>query len=160
MNAFFSDTEGRWINPEDEYIGNTGADLKTIIAALSNPTNETFDKIDQLLYDYFVLIRHGETTHTHKNVEWFLNESATGKVTISYKDGSTWADDCFSDELPMWLLLSILRAIQRRKPLGDQKADEVIKDVRDAEADFVQHRRVDSLKGVTLNVRPTFFGRP
>jgi hypothetical protein len=151
MSSFFSDREGRWINPEDEFIGDLTADLKAIIAGLADPTNELFVKVDQLLYDYFALLQHGETSHLTKKVEWILFESPTGRVTITYKDGSEWFDECWSDELPKWLLNAILRKLQRSKPLGDQKADEVIKDVRDAEADYVEKRLRSTAKGIKLN---------
>ncbi|MGA7075613.1 MAG: hypothetical protein WBZ42_03575 [Halobacteriota archaeon] len=150
--SFFSESEGRWVVPEDERIGDTTADLKSVIGALSNPTNETFVKVDQLLYDYFHLVRHGETRHLSKNAEWILNDSPTGKITVSFKDGSEWFDDCYTDELPLWLLLAILIAIQRRKPLGDQSADDITKHVRDAEAEFIKTRQHASTKGIKLNI--------
>jgi len=61
-----------------------------------------------------------------------------GRVYVSYQDGGEWFDDCYTDELPLWLLLSILRAIRRRKPLGDQAADETIAQVYDLGAEYVQ----------------------
>jgi hypothetical protein len=144
MSSYFDSKEGRWVTPEYEIIGDTGANLKTVIASLATDKPD-YDGVDQLFYKYFVLIRHGETTHTHKTVEWFLNESVTGTVTVSFKDGSTWEDDCYCDEIPMWLLLSILRAIQRRKPLGD------------LEADYVRTKREESFRSIKLTTRPTFF---
>jgi len=156
MTSYFDSKEGRWVNPEDEYIGNTEANLKTIIASLAT-NNPDYDGVDEALDKYFIIVRHGETTHTRETVEWFLNEGATGKVTISYKDGSTWEDDCFCDEIPMWLLLSILRAIQRRKPLGDGQTDETIKKVRALETACVRTKRKGPIRGIKLNTKPTFF---
>ena len=153
MSSFFSDSRGAWIDPENEVIGDLNADLKTIIAGLSNPSNETWVKVDQLLYDYFELIRHGETRHLGKNIEWVLFESAVGRVLISFKDGSEWVDEAMSDELPKWLLNAILRQIQRRKPLGDVKADEVLKEVRDVEAEYINNKNRVSGRGIRLNTR-------
>jgi hypothetical protein len=140
--TYFDPMQG-WTSPEEEYIGDTGADLKTVIASIADPTNETFVQVDQLLYDYFNIVRHGETTHLTKKVEWILNDTATGKITVSYKDSAEWFDDVYTDELPKWLLISILRTIQRHKPLGDQKADETIAWVNDLEARYVQRPRYE-----------------
>jgi hypothetical protein len=160
--CYFDQDVGEWTCTEDKVTSNTGVNLKTVktvIASLSTLSTDKadFDGVDELLYKYFELIRHGETTHSRKPYEWSLNEGLAGTVTISYNDGSEWFDDCFVDEVPMWLLLSMLRAIQRKKPLGDQKADETIKKVQDADSDYVKIKQNSSLNGVKLNVKPTFF---
>jgi hypothetical protein len=129
------------------------ASLKAVLAALANPSYETWVKVDQLLYVYFELIRHGETRHLSKNIEWVLFESAVGRILISYKDGSEWVDEAMSEEVPKWLLNAILRQIQRRKPLGDVKADEVLKEVRDVETEYINNKNRVSARGIKLNTR-------
>lgn len=151
--SFFSDANGRWIDPENEYIGDLNADLKTIMAGLSNPTNELYDEIDQVLYQYFEIIRHGETRLLGKNIEWVLFESAVGRVVTSYKDGSEWVDERFSEELPKWLLNAILRQLGRKKPLGDQAADEVLQKARDVETEYIANKARESTRGIKLNAR-------
>lgn len=127
--------------------------LKAVLAALTNPSYETWVKIDQLLYDYFELIRHGETRHLTKLIEWIAFESPTGRVVISYKDGSEWFDELFSDEVPKWLLNSILSKLERRKPLGDQSANEVLQEARDVEIEYIKNKSRELSPRIRLNTR-------
>lgn len=66
--------------------------------------------------------------------------SVGGQVLISFREGGQWRDDCSADEIPLWLLIAILRPVSRRKPLGDQKAQETINAVYEMERDYTQMR--------------------
>jgi hypothetical protein len=153
---YFDPGTGRWITPEDEFTGDTGAsvkEIKGIIAELHDPSNDTYDRIDRVLYTYYSMLRHGETSHLGKRVEWFLNEEL-GRVYISFKDGGEWFDDEYAEDVPVYLLLAILRAVQRKKPLGDHETDETAKTVRDLEAVYVRKKHANSLRDITLNTLP------
>jgi len=150
---YFDPGAGRWITPEDEFIGDTGASVKDIIAELHDPSNDTYDRIDWALYTYYSMIRHGETSHLGKRVEWFLNEEL-GHVYISFKDNGEWFDDCYADEVPVYLLLAILRAVQRKKPLGDEETDETAKTVQDLEAVYMRKKHANTLRDIKLNTLP------
>jgi hypothetical protein len=66
--------------------------------------------------------------------------SVGGQVLISFHEGGQWRDDCSADEIPLWLLIAILRQVSRRKPLDDQKAEETINAVYQTERDYTQMR--------------------
>ncbi len=150
---YFDPGAGRWITPEDEFMGDTAASVKGIIAELHDPSNDTYDRIDRVLYTYYSMIRHGETSHLGKRVEWFLNEEL-GRVYISFKDDGEWFDDEYAEDVPIYLLLAILRAVQRKKPLGDQETDETAKTVRGLEAAYVRKKHTNNLRNIKLNTLP------
>ncbi len=71
--------------------------------------------------------------------ELVFNRTHDQRALINYQDGVSgeWLNNCYADEVPLWLLISLFRRIQRRKPLGDQEADETITSVRDVDAAYV-----------------------
>jgi len=98
-----------------------------------------------LLYKNQVFVLQGvrESMGKHTGVSWYLVEKCGSEdklALISYQDGprAEWANECFADEVPLWLLHGLLRRIQRRKPLGDQDADDTIQRVEDLDAEYVQ----------------------
>ena len=127
-----------WVTPEDDYIGDTTASLKDIIKTVKSDREKPdalYNDVERVLFTYcfspIPLIRHGRVRHERRVVEWHLVESLRkpDHALICYFDGGEWFDDCYADEIPVWLLLTILRKIQRCKPLGDQKTNETIKAV-------------------------------
>ncbi len=71
--------------------------------------------------------------------EEFILRSA-GKFLMSFREGGQRTDDCSAHEILLWLLIEILRQVSRRKPLGDQKAEETINVVYETERDYTQMR--------------------
>jgi hypothetical protein len=129
--GYFSEIEGCWLSPEDEHESDTGSSLKAAITALKSKDEKPdalFDAVERLLFEYTYSVRHGQTRHDGRRVEWFIYDSPSkrGYVLISFLDRDEWRDDCYSDEVPLWLLIAILRKLSRIKPLGDQKADETM----------------------------------
>jgi len=129
------DPTHRWVEPGDEYESDTGASLRAVIRAVKSKGEKPdalFDAVEQLLFEYLYLVRHGQMRHDGSKVQWFIyaNPSKRGHVLISFLDRDEWCDDCYSDEVPLWLLIAILGKLGRIKPLGDQKADETIASVR------------------------------
>jgi hypothetical protein len=109
----------------------------------SELSNEICDSVERLLYKYEVFVKQGvrERFAKHSSVSWYLTDSPIdAKAFISYQDGprAEWANDCYADEVPLWLLVGLFRRIQRRKPLGDQDADETISRIDDLDAAFVR----------------------
>lgn len=148
--------------PSDEHESETNRSLKQIIAELKqgDAPDTLFDAVECLLWKYVVFIRQGirQTIAGHKGVSWYLTDGPDSRALITYQDGSAveWNNECYADEVPLWLLLSLLRRITRHKPLGDQEADETIKAVGDLDADFT-HSKQEAPK---LNVVPHRYGGP
>jgi hypothetical protein len=134
--------------PVDDYESDTRRSLKKVIAELKRaeavtPSNDPYDAVEHLLYKYQIFVRQGVRESfgaQHKKVSWYLTERDDGRALISYQDGAgaEWLNDCYADEVPLWLLISLFRRIQRRKPLGDQDADETIARALDLDATYVQ----------------------
>jgi hypothetical protein len=136
--------------PADDYESDTPRSLKEVIAELkrgetSTLSDDLFDAVERLLYTYqvFPSVRQGVRKNIgtqHKNVSWYLTERDDGRALINYQDGvrAKWLNDCYADDVPLWLLISLFRRIQRRKPLGDQEADETIARVDDLDATYMQ----------------------
>jgi len=84
----------------------------------------------------------------HKNVSWYLTERGDERALINYQDGAgaEWRNDCYADEVPLWLLLALFRRIQRRKPLGDQDADETIAQVRAIDVEYTKAKEMQELR--------------
>jgi hypothetical protein len=150
MGSFFSPVDG-WAMLGDEYASETQDCLKDIMAALriveskQIPPDDLCDAVERLLYKYQVFVRQGvrESIGKHTDVSWYLVEkcgSADKRALISYQDGpqAEWENECFADEVPLWLLRGLLRRIQRRKPLGDQDADDTIVSVDNLDAAYVK----------------------
>lgn len=147
------------LSPEDDYESDTGASLKAVISALKSKGEKPdalFDAVEQLLFEYLYLVRHGQMRQDGSKVQWFIydNPSKRGHVLISFSDCGEWCDDCYSDEIPLWLLIAILRKLGRNKPLGDQKADKTIASVHAVDnASFVAKRFEDGgLVSMKLNM--------
>ena len=154
---YFDPSQG-WVTPADEYESDTGASLRAVIRALKakgEKPDALFDAVERLLFKYANLVRHGQTRRDGTKINWFIYDSPNkrGNVLISFSDRGEWCDDCYSNEVPLWLLIAILRKLGRIKPLGDQKADETITSVRAVHnAYFVAKRFEDGgLVGVKLN---------
>jgi hypothetical protein len=146
-----------WVAAEDVIASNTGASLKNIVEKLG--VTFDFDAIDALILKYSGLksVRHGRTQHKKTHAQWHIVVSED-KPLISFecKKGK-WFDGCWSNQVPYWLLDAILRAILRNKPLGDQKADELIKKVRTLD---VEHELVHcTVNDLHLSVVPTRWRR-
>jgi hypothetical protein len=170
-STYFDPTRG-YVTPDDEYESDTYGSLKEITAALKNADSkgvelpdDLFELVEQLLYKYKVFIRQGahENVSNHKAVSWYLSDFGDQeRALISYQDGprAEWVNDAFADEVPLWLLLSLLRKIQRAKPLGDQAADEAIKAVDNLDTAYVseqEEKELDAQLG-RLKTRRTRWG--
>jgi hypothetical protein len=133
-----------YVTVGDDYESDTTASLKIIMATLKveEISDDMYDAVERFLYKYQVFVRQGvrETIANHTGVSWYLTDSRDGRALIAYQDGphAEWANDCYADEVPLWLLIGLIRRIARRKPLGDQDADETITRVDDLAAAYVQ----------------------
>lgn len=125
--------------------------MKDITAALKRGdggetvNDDIYDAVERLLHKHQVFVLQGvrERMGKHTGVSWYLVEkcgSEDKRALISYQDGplAEWANECFADEVPLWLLHGLLRRIKRRKPLGDQDADDTIQRVDNLDAAYVQ----------------------
>jgi hypothetical protein len=137
-----------FVTPCENCESDAYGSLKDVTAALKNveskhtmPPDDLCDAVERVLYKYQLFVLQGvrEDFASHRGVSWYLVDKGDGRALISYQDGSgaDWANNCFADEVPLWLLMGLFRRIQRRKPLGDQEADETIKRVDDADAAYV-----------------------
>jgi hypothetical protein len=144
--TYFDPTRG-YVTPGDDYESDTTASLKSITVALKAEklSDDIYDAVERLLYKYQVFVLQGvrESMGKHTGVSWYLVEKCGSEdklASISYQDGprAEWANECFADEVPLWLLRGLLRRIQRRKPLGDQDADDTIARVDNLDAKYVQ----------------------
>ena len=147
--GYFSEIEGCWLFPEDNYESDTGASLRTVIRVLKSKgekPDSLFEAVERLLFEYIHLVRHGQTRHDGRKVEWFIYDSpsTSGHVVISFFDRDEWRDDCYSEEVPLWLLIAILRKLSRIKPLGDQKADEAMAALHAANTKYEQLKQQPS----------------
>jgi hypothetical protein len=145
-----------WIMLSDVHESDTTASLKEVIAALKRASNgatlsdEIYDDAERLLYTWFNLIRQGvreRFTKQHVGVSWYLTERDAKRALISYQDGPgvEWCNECYADEVPLWLLVGLFRRIWRRKPLGDQKADETIAQTDKLDAEYGRAESVRNL---------------
>lgn len=167
MNDASFDPMFGWIMPSDVHESDTTASLKEVMAALKRANkgacllDELYDAAERLLYIYANLVRQGvreRITTSHTGVTWYLT-LRDERAFISYQDGprAEWLNECYADEVPLWLLIGLFCRIARRKPLRDAQADVTIKKVRDMDAAYVRTKREESLRGIRLTTRPTFF---
>lgn len=136
--------------PGDDCASETHGSLKEITASLKSadklgtlPPDDLHDAVELLLYRYFDLVRQGirdDFGALHGGVSWYLTpDDERERALISYQEGhGEWAVGCYSDEVPLWLLVGLLRRIARRKPLGDQDADETISQVDALDAEYMR----------------------
>jgi hypothetical protein len=148
-DSYFS-PNSEWVVKSDYHESDTHRSLKELIAELKareqsglELSNDICDSVELLLYKYEVFVKQGvrERFAKHSGVSWYLTDSPIdARAFISYQDGprAEWAHDCYADEVPLWLLIGLFHRIKRRKPLGDQKADETIAAVDDLDAEYVQ----------------------
>jgi len=155
-----------WVMPGNEYASETHGSLKEITATLRTaesksiiPPDDLYDAAERLLFKYEVFVRQGirEAFGTvHKGVSWYLTNDRE-RAFISYQDGihGKWQHSCYSNEVPLWLLIGLFRRIAVRKPLGDQAADETISKIDALDAEHV-HKQEESEREAQLerlNVR-------
>ena len=120
--------------------------VKDIRAANGLPQS-LFDSVEAVIRDYCFYgesdrdksrggyrpsIRHGEGVTISEGdktpISWHFNNDylePSEHVTICYKRGREWVDDCYIDELPVDFLLYLLRLIKNRRPLRDTRVDTV-----------------------------------
>jgi hypothetical protein len=136
-----------WVMPSDVHESDTNRSLKEVIAALSSGgevlSDEIYDDAERLLYTYVNLVRQGvreSFTKHHTGVSWYLTLRDDERALISYQDGpgAEWCNEYYADAVPLWLLIGLFRRIWKRKPLGDQKADETISRVDGLDAEYVR----------------------
>ena len=138
-----------WVMPSDIHESETTASLKEVMSALRRASDgatlsdEIYDDAEHLLYTHASLVRQGvreRFTKQHTGVSWYLTERDYERALTSYQDGpgAEWLNECYADEAPLWLLIGLFRRIWRRKPLGDQKADETIAKIDELGAAYVQ----------------------
>ncbi len=168
MNTTYFDRAGGWVTPTDDCESNTNVGLQTVVTALKagekgfEVSSRIFDAVEQLLYKYSIFIRQGirEKIGTHKAISWYLTDSPTdARAFISYQDdpAGEWLNDCYADEVPLWLLIFLFRRIARRKPLGDAEADETIKTVQRADLDYTEYkekRESEATRWLKLSTMP------
>ena len=148
-DSYFSPNSG-WVAKSDYNESDTHKSLKEIIVELKacekrglELSNEICDSVEHLLYEYELFVKQGvrERFAKHSGVSWYLTDSPIdARAFISYQEGprAEWANDCYADEVPLWLLVGLFRRIQRRKPLGYQDADETISQIDDLDAAYVR----------------------
>lgn len=164
VDGIYFDPMFGWVTPSDVHESDTHRSLKEVTAALKRASNgatlsdEIYDDVERLLYNDQVFVRQGvcEDIATHKGVSWYLTLlEGDERALINYQDGAhaEWCNDRYADEVPLWLLISLFRRIARRKPLGDQKADETIQSVDALDAAYVRAGSMRDLEklGITLN---------
>jgi hypothetical protein len=152
-----------WLTPADVHESDTTKSLKEVMAALKHASgsdvlsDEIYDAVERLLNTYANLVRQGvreKITTLHTGVTWYLT-LRDERAFISYQDGpgAEWFNECYADEAPLWLLIGLFRRIARRKPLGDQKANETISRVDALDVESVRAESVRDLEklGITLN---------
>jgi hypothetical protein len=139
-----------WVASSDWRDSDTHRSLKQIIVELKahekrglELSNEICDSVERLLYKYEAFVKQGVRVRfaKHSGVSWYLTDShLDARAFISYQEGprAEWANDCYADEVPVWLLIGLFRRIQRRKPLGDQDADDTIQYVDNLDAEYVR----------------------
>jgi DNA-binding Lrp family transcriptional regulator len=152
ITSSYFDPMRRYFTPAEDYESETYRSLKDITTALKNVESKhtvasdyLYDAVERLLYRYQVFVLQGvrESMGKHTGVSWYLVEkcgSEDKRALISYQDGprAEWANECFADEVPLWLLHGLLRRIKRRKPLGDQNADDTIQYVDNLDTEYVR----------------------
>jgi hypothetical protein len=137
-----------WVTPEESYETNIYASLREISSALKNGADSDvlYSAVERVLYTYLNFIRQGvrQSFGDHKGVSWYIvPDFENERGLINYQDGPTaeWENNCYADEVPVWLLTGLLRRIKLKKPLGDPFTDETIKAVNDAEFEFSELQR-------------------
>lgn len=164
----YFDPQRGYVTPDDDYESNTHQSIKDIIAALNKGgevPNSIYDAVVRLLYKYQVFVKQGvreDFGKPHKGVSWYLTDGADRRALISYQDGphAEWLNGCFSDEVPLWLLLGLFKRIQRRKPLGDQDTDDTIKRVDELDTAYERHEQETERDGLTVLRHPSYFRGP
>jgi hypothetical protein len=160
MTGSYFDPYSGHVVPTDDYESDTQRGLKKVTAELKragggekSSCSDLYDAVERLLYTRRIFVRQGvrETMgkgKKHKNVSWYLTERDDGRALINYQDGvrAEWCNDCYADEVPLWLLIGLFRRIQRRKPLGDQKADETIARVGATDREYVNAKEMQELQ--------------
>jgi hypothetical protein len=156
MTSSYFDPNRGYVMPADDYESDTSRSLKEVMAELkrgevATMSNDLYDAVEHLLYKYQIFVRQGVREifgSQHKNVSWYLTERDEERALINYQDGASaeWCNDCYADDVPLWLLISLFRRIQRRKPLGDQEADETIKSVDDLDAEYAKAKEMQELR--------------
>jgi hypothetical protein len=92
-----------------------------------------FDEVEAVIRDYChrESLRHGEGVlidGIDEPVSWHFNNDYLdddARVTICFKQGREWANDCYLDEVPPEFLLHILTTIQKPPPLWDERPEAV-----------------------------------
>jgi hypothetical protein len=138
------DSYGGWTMPCDRYESNVPQTLKEVAAALAgegNPLSEAvYDSAERLLYQWQVFVMQGvrENFGNHKGVSWYLVEKGE-RCLISYQDGAAaeWFNEAYANEVPLWLLLELIRRIIVRMPRGEQDAYDTDGTLRKAIDEFV-----------------------
>ena len=165
--SYFDPMRG-YVTPPDDYETDTGASIKDILKALErgDKSDEHYDDVERLLYKYQIFVSEGirENIAKHKGVSWYLvDKPGEGRALISYQDGPSgeWLRECFADEVPLWLIMSLLRTIARRKPLGDGDADDTIEraDRLDTEYEGVKDNRATERGGLDVVTYLSYLGK-
>lgn len=154
MSGSYFDPNRGYVVPGDDYESDTSASLKNVMAALKAGdgaalSNDIYDAVERLLYKYQVFVKQGrETIAKHMGVSWYLTDGPGARALISYQDGPAgeWLNDCYADEVPLWLLIALFRRIARRKPLGDQRANETIARVDSLDAAYADKKGLQELE--------------
>lgn len=163
--ASYFDPERGYVTPSDDYEADTSASLKEIIKALArgDTSDDLYDAVERLIYKYQIFVLQGirEDIAKHKGVSWYLVDKLDEqRALISYQDGphGEWCYECYADEVPLWLLTSLFRRIARRKPLGDQDADDTIAHVDrlDTEYESVKDKRATERGGLDVITYPSY----
>src|SRR5665647_1044912 len=156
-----------YVTPSENCESDAYGSLKDVTAALKNveskhtmPPDDLYDAVERVLYKYQLFVLQGvrEDFAKHKGVSWYLVDKSDGRALISYQDGPSgeWFNECFADEVPLWLLISLFRRIARRKPLGDLDADDTIAKVDELNAVYVSDQDesdIEENRARRLNVR-------
>jgi hypothetical protein len=88
-----------------------------------------FDDIETIIRDYcfYPALRHGDDVRIDgltKPISWSFNNDfldPNTQVTLCVKKGREWVDDRLLDEVPVELLLHLLKLIKEVRPLQDQR---------------------------------------
>jgi hypothetical protein len=147
--VYFDPIHG-WTMPGDVHQSDTYRSLKEIAAELkSDAPDDLFDDVERLFFDYLPLIRQGirERFGQHPGVSWYMT-AEKNRAFVSFQDGphAEWQHGCYADEVPLWLLVGLVRKITAGKPLGHQKTDETIAKIDDLDAQYMSTKDARELE--------------
>ena len=121
---------------------------------------DLFDKIEAVIGDYchFRGIRHGENVViAGVKTSWHFNNDHVEEdahVTVCFKQGHEWVDDCYVDEVPPSFLVYILETITQECRLWDPRPAEIEAQARQHVLAMEVEQSARERPKICLNVLP------